>query len=78
MHHKGQETPFRKVVWVERPNVGGWGCSECAWVFSPAGQFIDESLEEMEWRFRRQLIEGFASHNCAEHPRDIGHSAIGA
>ena len=59
MRHKGQESRFRKVVWVEEKNVAGWGCSECAWVFSPAGQFTDESLAEMEWRFRRQLIEGF-------------------
>ena len=69
MHHEGQESSSRSLIWVERQNVAGWGCSECSWVFTIAGPFFDESLDEMKRHFRIQLDEEFASHNCAEHPR---------
>jgi rubredoxin len=69
MHHKGPESSSRRVVWVEAQNVAGWGCSECAWVFSAAGPFADESFEELKQRFQRQLTEEFAAHDCAEHSR---------
>ena len=74
MHHKAQESTFRELVWVEGQGVAGWGCSECAWMFTPASPFIDESFEEIKRRSQMQLSEEFASHDCAEHPRGKGAS----
>jgi hypothetical protein len=64
----------RSLIWVERKNAAGWGCSECGWVFTIAGPLIDESLDEMKRHFQIQLDEEFASHNCAEHPSGKGAS----
>ena len=72
MGHEGHESLSRKTVWVEGQNVAGWGCSECAWVFTPDGPPIGESLDEMERNFKAQLSEKLASHDCAAHPRVKG------
>jgi hypothetical protein len=68
MLHKGSESSSRKLVWVETQSVEGWGCSECAWVFNPAGPAIGKSLDEMKRNFQMQLSEEFASHACAKRP----------
>jgi hypothetical protein len=72
MLHKGPESSSRKLVWVEGQGVAGWGCSECAWVFTlpdlPAGR----SLDEMKRNFQMQLSQEFASHACATRPRVKG------
>jgi hypothetical protein len=67
MLHKGSESSSRKLVWVEGQSVEGWGCSECAWVFNPAGPAIGKTLDEMKRNFQMQLSEEFASHACAKH-----------
>jgi hypothetical protein len=72
MHHKGQESSSRKLVWVEGLSVVGWGCSECAWMFNPSRIPTDKTLHEMELVLRTQLFEEFASHKCAEHSRSKG------
>jgi hypothetical protein len=69
MHHKGHESSSPRLVWVEGLNVGGWGCSECAWVFSPSDWPPGRSLEEITLELQAQLSEEFASHVCAEHPQ---------
>jgi hypothetical protein len=63
------EPMHRKLVWVERPNFQGWGCSECAWVFSPLWPLAGKSIDEMKTNFGQQRDKEFASHVCAEHPR---------
>jgi hypothetical protein len=68
MHHEGQESSFRKLVWVEGQSGNGWGCSECAWVFDPSppvGKSLDEQLRTVE----AQRTEEFAAHDCPEYPR---------
>ena len=72
MHHKGQESSSRKLVWVEGQGVAGWGCSGCAWVFSLSSLPTDKTLDEMTRTFQAQLSEEFASLDCAEHPRVKG------
>ena len=57
----------RKLVWVERQDFSGWACSECAWVFDPAGPPIGESLDEMISHYEQKRERGFRSHVCAEH-----------
>jgi rubredoxin len=69
MHHEGQETPPRKLVWVEGVQLAGWGCSNCAWVFHPSTFPSGKSLYELTAHAQRQLDEEFASHGCAAHPR---------
>jgi hypothetical protein len=60
---------MRKKIWVQAANIEGWGCSECAWVFSPSGPPRGTSLDEMIRNFERQRDEEFAAHDCAQHPR---------
>ena len=69
MHHEGQETPPRKLVWVEGQQVAGWGCSNCAWVFHPSNLPSGKSLNQLTEHLHRQLADEFASHNCADYPR---------
>ena len=59
----------RKLVWVERQNFQGWGCTECAWVFNPSGPPVGKSLDEMKQNYEQRRDKEFASHVCAEHPR---------
>jgi hypothetical protein len=59
----------RRLVWVERQNFHGWACSECVWVFNPAGPPIGKSIDEMASHYEQQRHKEFTSHVCAEHPR---------
>jgi hypothetical protein len=59
----------RKLVWIEGQRFVGWGCSECAWVFSPSGSPIGESLDEMIQNYEEWREKEFAAHVCAEHLR---------
>jgi len=72
MHHQGQESSSRKLVWVEGLSSVGWGCSECTWVFNLSEWPIGKALDEMTQNVQQQLSEEFASHACAEHPRAKG------
>jgi hypothetical protein len=85
MLHEGQEGLSRKLVWGERQNFKGWGCSECAWVFNPTGPPIGKSVDEMKRNFQVQLSEEFMFHNCAQRPQvkgakltsvDVAHCAL--
>ena len=59
----------RTLIWIEEPRFQGWGCSGCAWVFSPSGSPDGKSLEEMKEEYERLRDKEFAAHVCAEHPR---------
>jgi rubredoxin len=59
----------RELVWIERQNIQGFGCSHCGWVFNPADALVGESLEEMKRRYEAQRDKEFAAHVCAEHPK---------
>jgi hypothetical protein len=67
MLHRDRESSSRKLVWVQGQSFGGWGCSECAWVFKLPDQPTGKSLEEMKRKFEMQLSDEFASHHaCAK------------
>ena len=72
MLHGGQESSSRKLVWVKGQSFGGWGCSECAWVFSLPDQPTGKSLDEIKRKFNARLSEEFAFHDCAKRPRVKG------
>jgi len=57
----------RRLVWVERPNFQGWGCTECAWVFKPSGTLTGKSLDEMKENYEQQREKEFKSHLCTEY-----------
>ena len=59
----------RKLVWIQRPDFQGWGCTECAWVFSAEGPLVGESIDDMKMNYEQQRDQEFKSHVCAEHPR---------
>jgi len=59
----------RKLVWIEEQGFGGWGCSECAWVFNPSALPTGNSLAEMMQNYQQQRDKEFAVHVCAAHPR---------
>jgi hypothetical protein len=67
----------RDLVWIERENFAGWGCSECAWTWAfdlsssgPAGK-SGNSLDELTY-FEFQRDTSFTLHVCADHPGDRG------
>jgi hypothetical protein len=62
------EAMRRKLVWVERQGVWGWGCSKCVWVFKMESSPIGDSIDEMR-KHEQRCDKEFASHVCAEHQR---------
>ncbi|HWY42139.1 MAG TPA: hypothetical protein VNX66_01480 [Candidatus Sulfotelmatobacter sp.] len=63
------EPMLRKLVWAERPNFQGWGCSKCAWVFKSSWSLVGKSIDEMKTKFEQERETKFAAHVCAEYPR---------
>jgi hypothetical protein len=59
----------RELVWIEQERFRGWGCSECAWVFTPSGIPTGKTLDEMKQNYEERRDRDFAVHACAEHPR---------
>lgn len=59
----------RKLVWVERANFQGWGCTDCAWVFRASRPLVGKTIDEMKTKFGEERDEEFSSHICAEYPR---------
>jgi hypothetical protein len=59
---------LRTLIWIEAPHFLGWGCSECAWVFTASGAPDGKSLGEMMENYKRLRDKGFSGHVCAEHP----------
>jgi hypothetical protein len=57
----------RMLMWIEEPRFQGFGCSECAWVFTPSGTPVGNSLHEMKENYERRRDKEFAAHVCAEH-----------
>ena len=37
---------LRMLAWIEEPGFQGFGCSECAWAFSPSGPPAGNPLHE--------------------------------
>jgi hypothetical protein len=60
---------LRTLIWIEELRFQGWGCSECAWVFSALGPPDGNSLKEMGENYQRIRDKEFAAHVCVEHPR---------
>jgi hypothetical protein len=59
----------RTLTWIEQPRFQGFGCSECAWVFSSPGAPDGTSVDEMMRNFEVRRDKEFALHVCADHPR---------
>jgi hypothetical protein len=62
----------RKMVWIEQPGFGGFGCSECGWRFEASNAPTGISFEEMRLNLGLRLNKEFASHVCADHPKRLG------
>ncbi len=60
---------LRRLIWIEELRFQGWGCSECAWVFSALEPPGGNPAEEMEENYKRLRDKEFAAHVCVEHPR---------
>jgi hypothetical protein len=61
---------MRVLAWIDQPRFCGWGCSQCAWVFNPLGPPMGDSFDAMRQNFVTCRDEQFASHVCAEYPRE--------
>jgi hypothetical protein len=59
----------RKLVWIEKQNFQGFGCSECNWVFTPSGAPRHESLDAMKQNYEAQRDKEFAAHVCVKRRR---------
>jgi hypothetical protein len=58
----------REMAWVETKDFLGWGCSECAWKFSPSGAPAGNTIAEMKQHYEQQRDDDFLSHRCADYP----------
>jgi hypothetical protein len=62
---------LRKLTWIEKPGLAGWGCSECDWLFQvpcvPAGKSPEAVLRMIE---ELQRNREFASHVCNHYRRN--------
>jgi hypothetical protein len=38
----------REMVWIEKDDFRGWGCSECEWKFKPSGVPTGKTIDEMK------------------------------
>ena len=59
-----------KLVWNEKQNFQGFGCSECSWVFNPFGALVGESLDEMKQKYEAQRDKDFDGRNYTANGRD--------
>jgi hypothetical protein len=59
----------RKLVWIEQPGFGGFGCSECGWRFKFSTAPTGASFDEITHNFGLQRDKEFRSHVCADHPK---------
>jgi hypothetical protein len=64
---QGPGKPSRHLVWIEGDGFGGWGCSQCAWVFNPPRWPFGDTLTEQIRNSQELLSEEFESHSCANH-----------
>jgi hypothetical protein len=55
----------RRVIWIEKQNFQGFGCSGCDWRFEASGMPEGNSLEEMERKFKEQRDKEFRKHICS-------------
>jgi hypothetical protein len=60
----------RKLTWIEQPRFRGFGCSDCGWRFQPTKTPSGGSFDEMMRNFESYRDKEFASHACADHPRE--------
>jgi hypothetical protein len=61
----------RSLVWIDRPDFVGFGCSECQWVFHSAGPLIGTSLDQMKRTYEAERDKEFATHTCANFQKAI-------
>ncbi len=63
----------RRLVWMERHNFKGYGCSECHWVFEPTSALFGfgRSLDEIKQTYESERDKAFAAHVCANFPVEI-------
>jgi hypothetical protein len=59
----------RELVGLKTPDFQGWGCSQCAWVFSPSDALKGKTIEEMKENYRLERDQAFAAHSCADHAK---------
>jgi hypothetical protein len=60
----------RELIWVEgQPRFLGWGCSGCAWEFSPLVVPTGTTINEIAQKYEQQRDEEFEAHVCTKYPR---------
>jgi hypothetical protein len=57
----------REMVSVKR--IEGWGCSRCAWIFTPSGPPLGYTIDEMKLNFVKYRDTEFTSHVCSKQLR---------
>lgn len=60
---------MRQMIGIKTACREGWGCSPCAWTFSPSDPLRGSILEKMKQTCLSQREREFASHICVAHPR---------
>jgi hypothetical protein len=63
---------LRQQIWIENPNVQGYGCSGCNWLFKPSSALVGETLDEMKRKYEALRDKEFAAHVCVKCGRGTG------
>ena len=61
----------RKLVWIEEPGFGGFGCSECGWRFRLFEEPTGTSFDAMRMNFALQRDRAFTLHVCVDSSKRI-------
>lgn len=61
----------RKLVWIEEPGFGGFGCSECGWRFRLSEEPTGTSFDAMMEKFAFQRDKEFTSHVCVDSSKEV-------
>jgi hypothetical protein len=61
----------RKLVWIEEPGFGGFGCSECGWRFKLSEEPIGVSLDAMMENVALRRDKEFKSHLCGDPSKKV-------
>jgi hypothetical protein len=60
-----------RLVWIEEPGFGGFGCSDCGWRFKLSEEPTGTSFDQMMEKFAMERDKAFTSHVCADTPKKV-------
>jgi hypothetical protein len=59
----------RELIWIDKAQFRGWGCSHCRWMFKPSGLPSGKTIGQMKRESERERDAGIESHVCNDYQR---------